>query len=143
MIECNDTDLWTCHDVNNPIVITTNGCVTNSGKAVMGHGIALQAKNRMSKLPKLLGYHINTYGNWVLYFKEYNLFTFPVKHNWWDKADLQLIRQSAEQLLDHVNEKGFKKVWMVRPGCDNGRLKWENVKPVIEFLDDRFIVVEK
>jgi hypothetical protein len=54
-----------------------------------------------------------------------------------------LIRQSAEQLLDHVNEKGFKKVWMVRPGCSNGRLKWENVKPVIEFLDDRFIVVEK
>jgi hypothetical protein len=124
-------------------VITTNGCVTNSGKAVMGHGIALQAKNRMSKLPKLLGFHINTYGNWVLYFKEYNLFTFPVKHNWWEKADLQLIRQSAEQLLDHVNEKGFKKVWMVRPGCGNGRLKWENVKPVIEFLDDRFIVVEK
>jgi hypothetical protein len=143
MIECNDTDLWTCQDVNNTIVITTNGCVTNSGKAVMGHGIALQAKNRMSKLPKLLGFHINTYGNWVLYFKEYNLFTFPVKHNWWEKADLQLIRQSAEQLLDHVNEKGFKKVWMVRPGCGNGRLKWENVKPVIEFLDDRFIVVEK
>ena len=143
MIECNNTDLWTCRDVNNPIVITTNGCVTNSGKAVMGRGIALQAKNRIPKLPKLLGFHINTYGNWVFYFKEYNLFTFPVKHNWWEKADLQLIRQSAEQLLDHVNEKGFKKVWMVRPGCDNGRLKWENVKPVIEFLDDRFIVVEK
>ena len=143
MIECGNTDLWTVHDINNPIVITTNGFVNNKGQAVMGRGTALQAKNRMPKLSKVLGWHINTYGNWVFYFKEYNLFTFPTKHNWWEKSDLQLIRQSAEQLLDHVNEKGFKKVWMTRPGCGNGRLKWENVKPLIEFLDDRFVVVEK
>ncbi len=36
------------------------------------------------------------------------------------------------------------KVYLVRPGCGNGQLKWEDVKPLIApILDDRFIVVER
>ena len=36
------------------------------------------------------------------------------------------------------------KVYMARPGCGNGQLKWEDVKPLIApILDDRFIVVER
>ena len=131
------------------IVITTNGSVRKDGKAVMGRGIALQAAERYPILPLLLGESLRKYGNQVftrsMYLHgEHIIYTFPVKHQWHEKASLDLIRQSAEQLAQRVEEVGYSEVALVRPGCGNGGLLWEQVKPIIApILDDRFVVVEK
>lgn len=138
-------------------VITTNGFVKNNGELVMGRGCAREAVQRYPFLPKLLGEKVKAGGNHV-YFCGSPLnwmFSFPVKHHWYQEADLALIRRSAAELLLAVNdlqeeiaEKGrsrchdpLLRVVMPRPGCGNGRLKWADVKPLLAHLDDRFKVI--
>lgn len=144
-------NLWDFQDAGNWIVITTNGTITFGRhyfqealdpQCVMGAGVALQAKKRFWDLPFVLGQLIVETGNVVYKLPRYKMYTFPVKFNWWEKADIGLIIQSCKQ-LSHLVPKG-KTVYMVRPGCGAGRLVWEDVKPKIEdLLDDRFVVVER
>jgi len=135
------------------ICITTNGFVKKDGSCVMGRGIALEAKNKFPRIEYLLGELIKNEGNNVysLFQNKDNffIFSFPVKHNWWEKADINLIKKSCLQLIEIVdNLKLFdlielNAILIPRPGCGNGKLNWfKDVKPVIEnILDDRFIVV--
>ena len=68
------------------------------------------------------------------------IIAFPVKHHWAQKADLELIRKSAEQLVEI--SQYCERVLIPRPGCGNGQLNWEEVKPILEeILDDRFYVI--
>jgi len=136
-------DIWRFHK-KYPICITTNGFVKNgTGECVMGRGIALEAKNKFPKLPKELGFKITKFGNDVFYFKDYNLFSFPVKHNWFEKADLKLIEKSCIQLLGLVNDYKFTNIFLPKVGCGNGKLLWKDVKPILEFiLDDRFYIID-
>lgn len=124
-------------------VITTNGFVKRNGECVMGRGCAFEAKSRFKDLPAELGLRIKMQGNHASRFGEYNLITFPVKHNWFEKADPDLIVRSARELENAMRIKdGIKgTVVMPRPGCGNGQLKWEDVKPLIEFLPDNVTVI--
>ena len=137
------------------IVITTNGFVKKDGSCVMGRGIALEAKARVPHIEYWLGDRINKEGNHVHIYWEalghYNghegtewytdLVTFPVKHNWWEEADLELIERSAKELFDASEYPAWTSVALPRPGCGNGKLNWEDVKPIIEpYLSDRFTV---
>lgn len=130
-------------------VITTNGTVKKNGECVMGRGCAAEAKKMWNGLPLQIGLHIKDHGNQVACFQCYNpdvlLYTFPVKHNWYEQADLDLIIHSAEVLSACVQD-GFEEqaitVVLPRPGCGNGKLKWEDVKRVLNpILDDRFHVI--
>ena len=68
------------------------------------------------------------------------ILSFPVKHNWFNNADISLIKRSAKELLDW--SEPFRSIVLPRPGCGNGGLKWEDVKPVLEpILDGRFHVI--
>jgi hypothetical protein len=141
-------NLWTYHlpDGSEPDirVITTNGTVKRNGECVMGRGCALEAKSRYPDLAFMLGQVIQGLGNeafWIMT-KDGPIITFPVKHNWYEKADLSLIEKSALKIASmHALED--KTVVMPRPGCGNGRLDWElNVKPILApILDDRFHVI--
>lgn len=145
-------------------VITTNGTVKKNGEAVMGRGCAAEAKARFPHLPKLLGEALKVRGNKVHYFYEPGnkyyicLFTFPVKHQWMQKADLALIGKSAKEIQEMALES-WTTIVMPRPGCGNGGLRWcwwqdagykgrcqdpdcDGVKHVISpILDDRFHVI--
>lgn len=124
--------------------ITTNGFVKNNNECVMGRGVAFQAKNKYPQLAKIVGQLIRESGNHVYHLSDYSIATFPVKHNWWEKANLMLIRQSIielETLVDIMPE--IKKVALPRPGCGNGKLTWEEVKPLVAILDDRFYLITK
>lgn len=122
-------------------VITTNGFVKKNGECVMGRGCAFEAKKKFPELAKELGWRIKEGGNTPYRFTKWGLITFPVKHNWWEKADLELIKQSAEILnIDATNHPDMQIV-MPRPGCGNGQLKWEDVKPLLEFLPDNVKVI--
>ncbi len=131
------------------IVITTNGFVKANGECVMGRGCAAQAKTKWPDLPRLLGDGIGVRGNHVLYLGidrdgYRGIVSFPVKHNWWEHADLDLIERSAKELVELRRSCGWQTdVYVPRPGCGNGKLLWETVKHVIEpIFDDQFIVVD-
>lgn len=131
-------------------VITTNGSIKNNGLAVMGKGTALQALQQypLDGIDRRLGYLLRQYGNHVYQHPVSwgRLITFPVKHLWWQDADLELIGQSARELMELADAQtahGCEQTYALpRPGCGNGNLTWEQVKPVVEsILDDRFVVI--
>ncbi len=143
-------DLWDFHNAGFPIVITTNGAINSRGECVMGRGVASQAKNRYPTLPLLLGNKIRAGGNNVYFFNDAltKIFSFPVKHHWAETADPELIIRSATQLMEWVDSLAemttvTPNIYLPRPGCGNGGLKWENVKPLLKCLDDRFTIVER
>jgi len=141
-------DLWDYKD-KGYIVITTNGIVNAQDECVMGRGTALQAKTRFKGLAKRIGDNIRLHGNHVDLFltaEGVKIITFPVKHHWAEKADISLIKRSIKELVDLVvNECGEKSlIFMPRPGCGNGGLNWEAIKPILQrYLNKRFIVVER
>lgn len=164
-------DIWEHAHEYDAIVITTNGFVKNNGEAVIGSGIALEAKKRFPNFAKHLGKALQTYGNvvWAISGDEYPcwIITMPTKPafgpngepGWKAKSDINLIEDSAWALqggtvkyiglLANINlnpdkSKHIGRVLMPRPGCGSGGLKWEDVKKVIApILDDRFTVMER
>lgn len=143
-------DIWTVGN-GHTVVITTNGFVKKDGSAVMGRGIALQAAKRFPDLKWVLGGAIKAAGNHTLWLGEYKdehgkyeIISLPVKHNWWEKADIHLIERSLTELVNAVIDNTDSPIYLVRPGCGNGQLNWINVKPIVElYLSDRFIVVNQ
>ena len=121
------------------IVITTNGFVKKNGEAVMGAGVALQAKKKFPKLPTALAEHLGEKGNCVGVFEDFGIITMPVKINWWEKARLDLIKKSCIEM----SSLPFNETFVVpKPGCGNGKLSWQDVKPICEkYLDDRFTLL--
>lgn len=134
-------NLWHYHNHGRWVVITTNGDVNRNGQAIMGRGVALQAKTKFPDLPLELAYHLKANGNVLAGFNKYRIISFPVKHHWNARADIDLIRKSAEALARAwVSEDTL---YLPRPGCGNGQLAWTDVKPVLApLLDNRFVVVE-
>lgn len=121
------------------IAITTNGFVKNNGEAVMGRGCAWEATKLLPEVTLTLGVYLEMEGNHV-HRLEPGVYSFPVKHNWWEKADIELIKRSCEEISKLSVEKN---IVMPRMGCGNGGLKWEEeVKPVVGgLLDSRFKVI--
>jgi hypothetical protein len=154
-------DLWDLVQPTEAIVITTNGTVTKEGRGVMGRGVAFQAKTKIKGIERLLGDYITRDGNHAWYLArgsemfdgpQYGIIFMPVKHNWWEKADPELIVRSAQEMVVLADREqhlhGFAShtewanIYMGRPGCGNGKLRWEDVKPLLDpILDDRFIAV--
>jgi len=133
--------------------ITTNGFVKNNGNAVMGRGIALEIQKYFPNIPATLGNAIKLHGNHTHLIRITDnfgphsngtckaIYSFPVKHNWWEEADIDLIKRSCRELLDYLLP--FDRILLPRPGCGNGKLDWQTqVKPVIEpILDDRVHII--
>ncbi len=137
-------DLWAYAEQKQWVAITTNGMVTQAGRAVMGWGVAKEAARRFPGLPVALANQLRVYGNHVHIFSDVRLLTFPVKDSWREAASWELIQRSAGELVEMVDKWGsITEVYLVRPGCGAGRLEWRQVKPLLApVLDDRFIVVE-
>ena len=123
-------NLWNFEGIH---CITTNGFVKNDGTAVMGRGCAKEARDKYPDLPAILGTRLNNGGNHIYYFESQHLITYPVKHVWWKPADLALIRVSALGLMRLIKTYNLiEPVYLPRPGCGNGQLTWQDVKPLIE-----------
>ena len=60
---------------------------------------------------------------------------------WACKADIVQIGTSATLLAALAGHKGYKEVYLPRPGCGAGELKYEDVKSLLDHtLDSRFLV---
>ena len=144
-IRGNIFDLPTRRDCTEAICVTTNGIIRQNGRAVMGAGIAKAFRDRFPGIDKNLATHILRCGNVPGDLGVYEgclVISFPTKYHWTEDSDLELIGQSAELLVELVNNLELSTVYLPRPGCANGHLSWDDVKPVIEqYLDDRFIIV--
>jgi len=124
------------------ICITTNGFVKNDGTGVMGAGCAREAAERFPDLPYLLGQSLTLRGN-VVSLLTPDIISFPVKHNWYEKADLKLIKKSVDELKKRALARPKLKFILPRPGCGNGHLKYEKVKPLLIDLPDNVFVITK
>lgn len=112
----------------------------------MGRGIAAQFKTKYPFAPKILGEKIKKNGNIlqpIMWNNEITYMAFPVKHHWKEEADLELIFRSAVSLKHKACSMPEKKFLLPRPGCGNGRLKWDDVKSVLEsvLLPDNVCIV--
>jgi len=136
-------NLWNFYNKGHWICITTNGTIRKDGCLVMGRGCALEATKAWSGCAKLLGGLIKETGNIPYMFLDKKIITFPVKHAWHERANLRLIKESARSIKKIVNNWRIKELYIPRPGCGNGKLDWEIVKPELEkiFTDDRFIII--
>lgn len=148
-----NADLWDYIKPGAVICIPTNGEVTTKGKAVMGAGLALQARELFPGIDQRLGdalSHVQsnqcfkfsmgvTVGNGY----EWTLVTFPTKNKWRAPSDIGLIHASAYQLVDMADWEQWPEIVLPRVGSGLGGLSWEyKVKPLLKsMLDDRFLVV--
>lgn len=141
-------DLWRIYDeivapsFSRAIIIPTNGTIRKDASNVMCAGLARDAKMRWPELPLQLGKKVKSCGNAPHGFPQWRIITFPVKHHWWEKADLQLIRQSVMYLATGSHASRYEIIYMPKVGCGNGRLQWRDVKPILEeYLTSRFVIV--
>jgi len=128
--------------------ITTNCALRKNGNAVMGAGIALQAKLRYPDIEAVLGRHIKLHAFGVgVCLIGHNLIAFPTKHSYRDNfSDINLIKKSAIELKELSKSLPKKSIiTLPRPGCSNGNLKWSIVKPILESIltEDNFVIVDK
>lgn len=125
------------------ICITTNGYVKGNGAAVMGRGVALQAKQRYSGIEFEIGRLVKEAGNhvWLVSSNGPAIITFPVKHKWNEMADMGLIAKSTYQLMDLIKSMNKLLFVLPRPGCGNGQLSWGDVKPIVSALPDNVHVI--
>ena len=138
-------NIWDYYEDGYWIVIPVNMFVKNDGTVVMGRGLAKQAGDRFNGLAKELGGIISDEVEpTICLFPVDRLITFPVKYNWWERANLGLIEKSCQQLeLASRNEIEPLPIYLPRVGCGNGRLKWEDVKPILDkWFSDDFIVCD-
>lgn len=159
-------DFYSSYSAPDAVCVTTNGFVKRDGRNVMGAGVALGAVKLCPGCDLKLGRLISWNGHVVQPFDTYRgiaLVSFPTKYatrnsayllpryrnrfaqgqvpGWACYSDLRLIEQSVTQLIKVTDTHEWKHVWLPRPGCNNGGLKWEDVKAVLDVLDNRFTMI--
>jgi hypothetical protein len=156
-------DFWSYGPVD-ARCITTNGHVTAAGNAVMGRGVARQAKDRYPGIHMVLGPMLRQYGHHVLEvlpavapgkgWGRPALLSYPVKPHitstcapstpcWRNNASLDLIIRSAYELVELTDARRWSRVLLPRPGCGAGGLDWDVVQwPLSVILDYRFHVID-
>lgn len=128
-------------------VITTNGTIGRFG-LVMGRGVAKIARDRNPKLPWRLAERVQHEGLHVMWDRETNLVTFPVKWNYWEQADLDLIQVSCMELMSLARQNAahdeWEHVYLPLAGAGNGHRSRDEVLPILEreLADERFTLVE-
>lgn len=129
------------------IVIPTNMTLSQmeSGHAVMGAGLAKQARDVFPTLPRLLAERMRRDGPEHIYAFEYgpvSMICLPTKRHWSEPSDIVLIAKMLHELVALVRAMGWKDVGVPRLGCGLGGLQWYGqVKDLMErLLDDRYTV---
>src|SRR5271165_4339479 len=96
------------HTPNHVVGLSTNGTIKRNGQGVMGRGCAFEASQRYPQMPSILGMHLKVHGNvpgWVDLTANSTAMRFlilPVKHQWYQKADVDLIIMSTRWLEEQA-----------------------------------------
>lgn len=108
-----------------------------SGKAVMDYGVAKQATLLHKELPSIAGSLLSSgmnQGCRIATLDGIHYYMFPVKQNYKDEADVNIILSSAEYLCRWINKYSDKigNIYLPAPGCGYGGLSYEIVQPILE-----------
>lgn len=149
-------DMWSVFGKTDLFLITTNPIVRKDGAVVMGRGIAKEAATRFPDIPFEIGRQIESfrahsnlypektfpnYGVCGFYGEErQRIGFFMVKEHWRDMAKLDVIQRSTSLVRKFTQD--FGRVDLNFPGIGNGRLRREDVLPIIEQLPDNVHVWE-
>jgi len=146
-------DIWEIE--SDWICIPTNAEYKMDGKAVMGAGLARQAREKIPNCDSILGHWLRKHGNHVVPIGVHHVtqrrqvvLAFPTKMAWRDPSPLGLIQQSCNELRvlwqAVLQSKGIRtKVSLPRIGCGLGGASWEEIKPIAErhFNDPSFQII--
>lgn len=135
------------------VFVTTNATVKHNGALVMGKGAALMAKQCLKNIDFTAGCYVRLHSEKVPtkegkihirygIIETEMLGLFQVKYNWWDSADLDLIKFSTDKLVEFAKMKSDITIHLNFPGIKNGNLKREDVLPIIQILPDNVFVWE-
>lgn len=150
-------NLWTMYAQVK--VIPTNGVYRDAGgvppmyQAVMGKGVAFQARILWPGLTIELGNRLQKYGNRVYLFRVPEplrqklqclyVMTMPTKEQYRENAIMELLETSANQMHDLVTAVGLKDILLPAVGTGCGNLSLQDVTASLDpILDDRFTLVE-
>jgi hypothetical protein len=144
-------DLWQeFGHAGHRIAISTNGFIKKNGEAVMGRGCAKQATLMFEGLAKRFGTYLKEHGNVPGYLFVQGavygdpawdrLMILPVKHNWWEKADIHLVTTSILFLNGEACHNPDWTFHVPRLGCGNGKLNWSDVRERMVPLPDNVVV---
>lgn len=126
---------WALPDV---YLFTGNPVRRADGGIVMGRGAARQVRDCYPGLDKRIktrrpvDFTEITAGQWIGWFQ--------VKHHWKEPADIKLIDISAQLLETIADGKPHLRFHLNAPGIGNGRLRWADVEPVLQFLPDNVLI---
>jgi hypothetical protein len=132
--------IWSVSNID-LLLITANSTITKDGRLVMGRGLAAQAKKLFPGIDRKAAEAVRgrrTYGFIKLRIPKLGL--FQVKYDFWEKADLDLIRLSTAMLKEYAESDRHKAIHLPYPGIGNGRLSKEEVYPIIKVLPDNVYI---
>lgn len=156
-------DIWEVHDdpstdSRTNFLVTTNSCLKKGGALVMGAGFAKEVRDRhpgggpnnIPAIDQVAGEavrwsvgHLGHYGTvWLRdsYYRQWAL--FQVKRHFKEDADPNLITFSAARLKAVAESLPDETFHLNFPGIGNGRLRREDVLPLLQGLPDNVHVWE-
>lgn len=130
MIKWTQSNIFTLSGI---LIISTNEI------GIHGAGLAREAKER-----GLIKQGTGTYQVWMKQEELFNVvkiwpiaITFPVKHNWWEKADLELIKNSFKELAKTCEQYEHDTFNLPLVGCGLGEADIDVIVPMIrEFAEN-------
>lgn len=135
-------DMWSVLDEVDHFIVTTNNIVKSNGALVMGAGLAKQLRDRGSiNIDKKYGAAVLTHGRctpdqvYGVILNIHDTFgAFQVKQHYKDAANTNLILFSAGMLKAFALSAPNKIFAMNFPGIGNGKLFYDEVKPIVDLL---------
>lgn len=143
-------DMWTAYEPADLFLVTTNATIRRDGTLVMGRGIAQQARDRFPGLDKALGRQIlHICGNQGEYglsvsprWPVAKLGAFQVKRHYSQPGSPKLIRRSTTALCIWCAKHPNAQVHLNFPGIGNGRLRRDDVLPIVIQLPEQVTIWE-
>ncbi|MCK9428789.1 MAG: hypothetical protein M0R17_02110 [Candidatus Omnitrophica bacterium] len=142
-------NLWVWHKLGSTIVIPTNEGWKHDGSNVMGAGLAKEAREVYTELPKIYGRDCQLLTSRV-YYPDYRLILVPSKPlnvksphlSWQGNANINTVTKSLKWLQD-ISESLPEKVYVPLIGAGNGQLDPELIKELMDkiLISEKFIGV--
>lgn len=143
--------MWDVFGKTGLFLITTNPIRRKDGAVVMGRGIAREAALRFPELPfdfgrrlgpEVVGYQACGESTGVIgTYDQQQVGFFMVKRHWAEDADPQIINDSVTDLMEWACHR-FTRIDLNFPGIGNGKLRRDDVLPLIKRLPDNVHVWE-
>lgn len=142
-------NMWDVFGKTDLFLVTTNPIVNKQGLAVMGRGIAKQAADRFPTIradfAKVIMSPVRVWDcDAIGEYDGQRVGYFMVKAHWAEPAKLDVIQQSVDDLLQWIEESDapLNRIDLNFPGIGNGKLKREDVLPLLQVLPDNVHVWE-